>query len=276
MLTFHVFSLCVRVHIAALLLWLGAFLWGYWDVALMGVVALLCHEGSHLLVMRLVGQMPKSVELTPFGGMIHQEAQGEGGVKPLIVALSGVLGSVLLGLILSCAASPVLRLGARLSFSLAFLNLLPAYPLDGGRMLYALLSPLLGARRVLRTLCAFSYILSAGMTLLALYAAGKGQINLTLLFIAPYIGYAANQNRYQQMARLVRKSLMSGGQLQNGRMLTAHAMACARWPDEGELIRLMTRCPYPVLLFIDPVSGRILRAAGQQEIASHILGEKDD
>ena len=76
-------------------------------------------------------------------------------------------------------------------------NLLPALPLDGGRVLCALLSPHWGTERAVRVGVWIGRALAGLMALAAVWGLFKGRINLTLAFGALYLGVSANREKLQ-------------------------------------------------------------------------------
>lgn len=125
----------------------------YWLVgvaaAVLFFVCLLAHELSHSIVARRHGVEVDGIVLWLFGGMskLHDDAP-DGGVELRIAvagpAMSLVMGAVFLGLSALFEAldvRPVLTAGSRwlgwINLLLAGFNLLPAFPLDGGRVLRA-------------------------------------------------------------------------------------------------------------------------------------------
>lgn len=124
----------------------------YWVVAVatgLGVlISILLHEVSHAIVARLRGLHVRSIRLYLFGGY----SVIDGKPSPLtevLVALSGPLVSVVLGLGLwrwsDGTGSDTVLARALLALALANLavglfNLLPGFPLDGGRLLRGLLA----------------------------------------------------------------------------------------------------------------------------------------
>ncbi|MGO9583798.1 MAG: site-2 protease family protein [Acidimicrobiales bacterium] len=123
-----------------------------WIAALFVCVVL--HELSHSFVARRRGFVVRDIVLLPIGGA--SEISGLPGPPPdeLAIAIAGPLASVALGLLLALVGymagahlwPPALFSGALLSrlmwvnFLLAGFNLLPAIPMDGGRVLRALLA----------------------------------------------------------------------------------------------------------------------------------------
>lgn len=132
----------------------GAPPWLYWLMGLVGLAGLVCsivlHELSHALVARHFGMSIHGITLFLFGGVAEMgeeppHARAEflmAGAGPLTSSLIAVLLFVALALMPDGAPGPfaaVLLYLAYLNAVLALFNLLPAFPLDGGRMLRAAL-----------------------------------------------------------------------------------------------------------------------------------------
>ncbi|MHB8356939.1 MAG: site-2 protease family protein [Vulcanimicrobiaceae bacterium] len=113
------------------------------------------HEAAHALVARRFGIPVGGITLFIFGGVSQIETPPGQPVQEAAVAVAGPLASIVLGLLLGLAAtlvvpSPALHeallyLGG-LNLLLAAFNLLPAYPLDGGRVLHAALLGMTGSQ----------------------------------------------------------------------------------------------------------------------------------
>ncbi len=154
----------VRVHFTFLLLlaWLGA---GYYRVggsgaAIGGVFfmlllfgCVLLHEFRHAIAAKAFGIRTPDITLLPIGGVARMERMPERPAQELIVALAGPAVNVMIVLgILSVAGAQNLfdsdaltndNLLARLftiNLVLILFNMLPAFPMDGGRVLRALLA----------------------------------------------------------------------------------------------------------------------------------------
>ena len=125
----------------------------YWWMGVAGALGLfgsiVFHELAHSLVAKRFGVTMKGITLFIFGGVAEMEDEPPSPKAEFFMAIAGPLSSVLLGLILYAASSRgenfsmplhgVLSYLAVINFILAGFNLLPAYPLDGGRVLRSIL-----------------------------------------------------------------------------------------------------------------------------------------
>jgi Zn-dependent protease len=149
-----------------LLLWVGISRYlrrHQWQDAVIGIgfVALLfaivvMHELGHALAARHFRIHTRDITLLPIGGVAHLERIPPESKQELVIALAGpavngILALVLFGVIFvggkifatamlnSVAGSWLLNL-LQINIALALFNLLPAFPMDGGRALRALLA----------------------------------------------------------------------------------------------------------------------------------------
>jgi Zn-dependent protease len=166
----------IRLHILFLLLAVfvlhaaaGRELWPLWYAGAMLAILLssvMLHEAAHCLLDRRLGGRGDLVLLWPLGGLAH--SSNPDGRSELLVAAAGPLGSLALcaatapavwmqGVagwdLLNPLAIPVdpsrlgcLKLFLWVNWLLAVVNLLPAFPLDGGRIVRAGLGIALGAK----------------------------------------------------------------------------------------------------------------------------------
>ncbi len=168
---FRLFGFSVRadvswLFIAALVTWsleTGYFPHYYPDLGtrtywLMGIFGALClfasiiaHEFSHSLVARKFGQPMKGITLFIFGGVAEMDDEPPSPKAELLMALAGpatslIIGGIALGAMaagwtagLPAVGQGLIRYVGFINAVVAAFNLIPAYPLDGGRVLRAVL-----------------------------------------------------------------------------------------------------------------------------------------
>ena len=202
----RLFGVEVRLHLTFLILPLFVF-WteysvhptanGPRDLALVGIVlaCVAAHEIGHMLVARRLGLIPKAVILLPLSGVtVFDESRVE---KPesadaawkreVRIALTGPLVNlafalVAAGVILLAGVGAHLREWPFLQSSnlprslvwaniyLAGLNLLPAYPLDGGRILRAFFARSLDSAAATRRAVSISHALAMILMVAGLFS----------------------------------------------------------------------------------------------------------
>ncbi len=140
---------------------LGPWLWGLL-VAVGLFASVLVHELAHSLYALRVGLRVRGITLLLIGGISEIVDPPRKPGQEALMALVGPLTSLVLGgaftavgWLLSSTAAPTdlvfgLLLLGELNLVLGVFNLLPAFPMDGGRILRAALTPSLGALRATR------------------------------------------------------------------------------------------------------------------------------
>src|SRR5512137_359868 len=157
----------IYMHATFLLivLWVGFSYWVQlhsWEAVLGGVLFILAlfvcvvlHEYGHALTARRFGVMTRDITLYPIGGVARLERIPEKPIEELWVAVAGpavnvVIAAVLFAALVATGGLPPLRT-INLSTSsfwlrlllvnviLVVFNIIPAFPMDGGRVLRALL-----------------------------------------------------------------------------------------------------------------------------------------
>ena len=163
----------------------------YWVVSLLAVLLLfasvLLHELAHSLVARRRGLSVKNITLYIFGGVstIEQEPKSPG--VEFQMSFVGPLTSLLIGgvsylLFLAFRVGPseleaILGTLAVLNILLGLFNLLPAFPLDGGRVLRSIIWKITGNVRTATRAAAFvGQVLAYLMILVGFYLIFAGDI----------------------------------------------------------------------------------------------------
>ncbi len=219
----------IRLHITFLLflLWIAAahYAQGGWDAAAAGVLFIallflyvLLHEFGHIFAARRYGVQTPDVVLLPIGGVARLERIPEEPAQELVVALAGPAVNLAIAAVLYLAlgglvprgglelADPGAGLLARLlsaNLFLALFNLIPAFPMDGGRVLRAFLAHRLGYARGTQIAASVGQAAAFAFGLLGLLGG-----NPLLVFIALFVYLAAASEAHAAQMRQVSRGLI--------------------------------------------------------------------
>lgn len=195
-----------RVHPAGLAVLCISLLFGKSTDVLGICAALLWHEAAHAAALFCCCRELCVIEMTPFGGMMDPKSfERMPPIRQAVCACAGIAGS-LLGIWLGASVFPHTPFCSALMrghLSLAFVNCLPAWPLDGARMLTAVFACFGKEQKMRRILGTCSWLMAAGMVLTALWGAYHGMLNVSLLVAGPYLCYAACQGQAAYSVRQV-------------------------------------------------------------------------
>lgn len=203
MIELRVANVPVEIHpLMVLLPVLGMSLGPNADLAAL-LVSLVVHEAGHLAASRLSGVRVERVMVMPFGcgiqlGNLYALSPGH----VLAVSVAGPLASSMLlladgalahwGLLPSSLALSLLKI----TLALLLFNLLPALPLDGGRMLYAMTVKPLGRDRAVLLGASLGYLTAFGLMLCSVIAGFRiHRINVTLMACAAFILKGIQEDR---------------------------------------------------------------------------------
>lgn len=179
--------------------------------------SLILHELSHSIVARQLGVPINSITLFIFGGVAEMQAEPKTAKSEFWIALAGPVMSLCLAFtfwvsasVLSLAGQAVLAAIASylavINLILAVFNLIPAFPLDGGRMLRAFLwdrsGDVLKATEIAtKSGIVVGYALMS-LGILALFQGAIG-IGLWQILIGSFVLLAARAGYENQLARTV-------------------------------------------------------------------------
>lgn len=181
-------------------------------------VSVVAHELSHALVARRYGLQMRGITLFIFGGVAEMAGEPDNPKTELLMAIAGPIASfVVAGLCFTAtllgyaggwpaAVTAVFGVLAWWNFMLALFNLVPAFPLDGGRILRAILWEWKGS---LRWATRITSALGSGFGILLLVTGAVWVLSgnwggIWLALIGLFVQNAA-QRSYQQL--LLRRAL---------------------------------------------------------------------
>lgn len=177
-----------------------------WETAQL-LLALAVHEAGHFIALNRIGMVPQRVKLTLFGPRIDTGSTLSANPwYELLTAAAGPLANLFLAaLVYIMKGNPGFTAGFsfffEVSLALAAINLLPAWPLDGGRMLRSAVSIGLGIRTGCRVVVMSGLLVSVCLAGAGVQCRGTG---LLLMMPAGLLMAAALQEHANYpMNRLV-------------------------------------------------------------------------
>ena len=186
----------------------GNLLLGLLSAAIL-LVSILLHELGHTAVALSYGCRVRDITLLLLGGRATLVDMPRGPWREAWMAAAGPLVSLLLGL---CGlfferivpAQSLLRgicwYLKYVNFALLIFNLIPAFPMDGGRIFRALLESRLGRRRATFIAFRLAQVLAALMAIhvFFMWMVGKGFYNINLLLISYFI-FVSSRAEYEMV-----------------------------------------------------------------------------
>lgn len=264
----RVFGIDVRVHVTFLfIVALGALQWSsfgargiFFGVALTLLLftCVVLHELGHSLVAKHFDVPVKEIVLLPIGGVAKMLKQPARPLHELLIAIAGPLVNVVIVAILLFVASMSAALdiwhpeaiagattesptaGTLLGWliaanaMLALFNMIPALPMDGGRVLRAALEMALGRSRATEISTRLGQVLAVGMGLVGFFTG-----HFVLMLIAAFVYFGAGRERAYERVKQALATWRAGD------IINPHAVVLAPNDSLGGLV--------PLLRFTDQV-----------------------
>ncbi|HBL27693.1 MAG TPA: peptidase M50, partial [Acidobacteria bacterium] len=249
-------------------------------------VCVVLHELGHSLVAQRFGIPVREIVLLPIGGVAMLGKMPRKPVQELLIAIAGPLVNVVLaiglvfalgvrgdlpldgsGLLALSKAAPsvetLLQWLLAANVSLFVFNLIPAFPMDGGRILRAVLAMFLGFSRGTKIAAGVGQVLALG---LGLYAIFNGQILLAL--VAAFVFMGAGQERAVEEARTLLSTLRLGD------AYNKHALTLAPGDSVHRVIDYLLTSYQPDFAVV--LGGRLLGVVTRDAVLQALAAGTDD
>ncbi len=182
----------VKINISFILfLFLSIYL-GYWKVTLIMFLSVLAHEFGHGIAAKKLGIKILEIQFFPFGAIaIMENITKYGGFEELLIALSGPVMSLLIALIFFYFKVPANDLIFKYNFALFLFNLVPALPLDGGRIMRNIIIMRTSYKKATKILINTGKLLAIGLVLFNIYLIINNEITAAYIITAIFIFFGA-------------------------------------------------------------------------------------
>lgn len=189
---------------------------GLWFLILL-FLCVLAHEFGHIFTARAFGVKTPDVTLLPIGGVARLESIPEKPREEFLIAIAGPLVNVVIALALLGFTGAGMKYGAVASIDdmktplvdklaavnlfLALFNMIPAFPMDGGRVLRAALATRLGFVRATEIAASIGQGTAFLLGFIGLF------YNPLLIFIAIFVYLAASSEAHMVALRAVSRGM---------------------------------------------------------------------
>jgi Zn-dependent protease len=205
------FGIPVRLHWSFFVLVAGLLAWGAWmagpagafvvGVASLGLCAsVILHELGHALAARRYGIGTAHITLYPFGGVAAIERMPEEPDQEIVIALAGPAVNVVLAALAGWAwlltDQPLVLGFVMTNVGMGLFNLVPAFPMDGGRVLRALLARRMGFLPASKLSVRIGRVFAV-----AFVAGGLWMVHPTLVLVGLFLFVALRNEEEQLVAR---------------------------------------------------------------------------
>lgn len=240
------------------------------------VASVLVHEISHTIMGKVLGVKVVEIELLPFGGQAKlDDFTGLDPGKEIYVALAGPLISISLALSLYfldlTGTYDLVPYLIKINLLLGIFNLLPALPLDGGRILRSLLSPLKGFRQatyISANIGKFIAIIIVGCGSFFIYREDYSGVNFILIGILLF--WAAYREKNLLMYAFMRYLVNKKGELKSKGFLSGEQIVSKRDTLVKEILHTSRPLSY-MLVFVVDDNNNVISIKTEAELIEALL-----
>ncbi|MBO8126181.1 MAG: M50 family metallopeptidase [Firmicutes bacterium] len=202
------------------------------------------HEFAHTLIARTHGLRSSQIELLPFGGVASIDELG--GLDPGLetsVALAGPVASGILAAVCWLIQNnwplypELVTYGIYSNLALAGFNLLPALPLDGGRLLRAHLAGKRGFRGATRAALGLARILAVLLMVGGIIGLHLGALNISFPVVGVFLWLAARREEYNSRYLFVQYITKRRQELGTGGPKLVESILCPASMPVKEVVR---------------------------------------
>ncbi|MBR2614813.1 MAG: site-2 protease family protein [Clostridia bacterium] len=183
------------------------------------VITALLHEFGHLYVAEKNGYSGEKIILSGYGANLVLDDKGLKTVDQIKIALAGPFFNLIIALFFIAFwwilpdTYPFTESIVTASLSFALINLLPVYPLDGGRVLQSLLTLLIGdkSKKVVKILGIIFTVLLSALFILSLFNTPNYTLLIFTAFLVVDLIFTKNQSRLVKIKFMLSSGMLRGG-----------------------------------------------------------------
>lgn len=267
------------LYVSPLFLVLAAASWfgGYWGLFAMAYFSALLHELIHILTAKRLKIPISRIEVLPFGicGRLGVEFI-KSPKNEFLVAAAGPLASGVLACVFWAALqylpqySEWLEYGKNVNLSLMLLNFMPTLPLDGGRIVKAVLSELLGIIRAYNIVLKLSRVVITVIIVLAVVLLLVSDFNFSLIMIGVFLLGSLSSEQKNISIISLKEILYHKNKLHDSGLCRSERLAANCGTPARQFLRRISSHKYYIIDVVDD-NGKIINSVTESQVLSALI-----
>ncbi|WP_427338986.1 M50 family metallopeptidase [Caloranaerobacter sp. DY30410] len=276
MTIFRIGQFKIKINYLLFILFMLYFIIGYFSEVIVIFFSVLIHELAHVYLAFKLGFKVNCVELFPFGGVARLE--GLIGTEPLNevkIAIIGPAINLLLAVVLIFTKkylfeNQIIVLFIKTNMILAFINLLPILPLDGGRIFRAILSLNLGIKKATLFVLKFTYILSAVMIFIGVLLFIRNVYGVYLILFFIFIIIAAKKEKDMAVFIFLKQIICKNQKMSEYGIYRVQHIICLNDMKIKSVIENFIPSKYHIITVIDR-EGNVIETLYEKQILEGVI-----
>lgn len=219
-------------------------------------IALVLHECAHAVVASAVGVKVWSLEVLPFGCTAKMESFAVvSGGKEIVMAAAGpavnIISAAAVYVIFKHNAGEFASAFMRSSMMLASINLIPALPLDGGRIVASIIGMKYSAFVATRITSVMGMIASAVILAVGFFLAANSAVNPTLFIMGGFMLYSSIGHFKNAAFAFMKHNTIKRDEMVKRKSIDVKSIAAHRERSVGEVLTSLDRRKYNIVYVLD-------------------------
>ena len=254
----------ITISPAAIVVAVCAVLIGKLELMLLGMLALTLHELAHALAAMAAGKGISEIELSPLGFCARLDSAVIDAGDALFIASAGPPFSLFPGLgsysafQSGIAGNDIVKDFAALNVAIASINMLPALPLDGGRMLCSALRQVVKAKTAVIIGSVIGILCGTAVSILGAYAAIKELASPMLCVLGIFMTVSAIKETKNGAGQSAKRLAANRERLSSGSSTGLNTLAF----DSRVTVRQALKAGFGSRITMYAVIGRDMRTLG--------------
>lgn len=239
------------------------------------------HELGHTITARLFGYRADQIKITPIGFSVTIDTISCSEAASILICLAGPFVNLLIYAVTAVAShefgnmGPIWQVVAAANIFLALFNMMPALPLDGGRIVYEVLAARVGLTAAERISKKLSIAFAIILLLIGAYQFYISYYNFSLVLIGICIIILVDSRRMESALMNIRQILYRRSKLAKKGVYPARALVVMKSTRLNEAIKNMDFDMFHIVHVLDD-NLRLEKALTENEIMDAIAKEGEN